>query len=222
MGDEEMEEEFEEPQGAVGYTGPLPDYLDVPDEAMEDTQFYSDDKVSDEKEFSGDVEDDPEMAEMLKMLEEAKGDLEDAQEKDLEKLMESFDGAEEEIVAKPGVKRKSVNQGSDQVVPKLQDDEIKKQRVIGVMSGIVITPDAEEVPVSFDDDIRIETIPTPTKDRAPPPKNRRPPTRSSRKPGCDNNEDDQPIQNGSDSINQTLPSPSPQLKKKKKLKKKAP
>merc|ERR1712156_1008394 len=152
---------------------------------------------------------------------DAKGDLEGAQEKDLAKLMESLEG-EEEVVAKPGVKRKSVNQGGDQVMPKLQDDEAKKQRVIGVMSGIVITPDAEEVPVSFDDDIRIETIPTPTKDRAPPPKNRRPPTRSSRKPGCDNNEDDQPIQNGSDSINQTLPSPSPQLKKKKKLKKKAP
>merc|ERR1711936_1191488 len=157
---------------------------------------------------------------MLKMLEEAKGDLEGAQEKDLAKLMESFD---EGVVAKPGVKRKSsVNKGTDQVVPKLQDDEAKKQRVIGVMSGIVITPDAEGVPVSFDDDIRIETIPTPTKDRAPPPKNRRPPTRSSRKSGWDNNEDDQPIQNGSDSINQTLPSPSPQLKKKKKLKKKAP
>ena len=102
--------------------------------------------------------------------------IEGAQEKDLAKLMESLEG-EEEVVAKPGVKRKSVNQGGDQVVPKLQDDEAKKQRVIGVMSGIVITPDAEEVPVSFDDDIRIETIPTPTKDRAPPPKNRRPPTR---------------------------------------------
>merc|ERR1711902_370591 len=210
---------YEEPEGAIGYTGPLPDYLDT-DEPMEDTQFYSDEKVT-EKEFSGEVEDDPEMAEMLKMLEDAKGDLEGAQEKDLAKLMESLEG-EEEVVAKPGVKRKSVNQGGDQVVPKLQDDEAKKQRVIGVMSGIVITPDAEEVPVSFDDDIRIETIPTPTKDRAPPPKNRRPPTRSSRKPGCDNNEDDHPQQNGSDSINQTLPSPSPQLKKKKKLKKKAP
>merc|ERR1711936_1053219 len=85
-----MEEEgFEEPQGAVGYTGPLPDYIDT-DEPMEDTQFYSDEKVS-EKEFSGDVEDDPEMAEMLKMLEDAKGDLEGAQEKDLAKLMESLD-----------------------------------------------------------------------------------------------------------------------------------
>ena len=60
--------------GAIGYTGPLPDYLDA-DEPMEDTQFYSDEKVS-EKEFSGEVEDDPEMAEMLKMLEDAKGDLE--------------------------------------------------------------------------------------------------------------------------------------------------
>merc|ERR1711997_1097905 len=188
--DEDMDEDdYEEPQGAIGYSGPLPDYIDT-DEPMEDTQFYSDEKVS---------------------------------EKDLAKLMESFD---EGVVAKPGVKRKSsVNKGTDQVVPKLQDDEAKKQRVIGVMSGIVITPDAEEVPVSFDDDIRIETIPTPTKDRAPPPKNRRPPSRSSRKqPGCDIiNEDEKPHQNGSaDSTNQTLPSPSPQLKKKKKLKKKAP
>merc|ERR1712212_313741 len=189
------EDDYEEPQGAIGYSGPLPDYIDA-DEPMEDTQFYSDEKVS-EKEFSGDVEDDPEMAEMLKMLEEAKGDLEGAQEKDLAQLMESFD---EGVVAKPGVKRKSsVNKGTDQVVPNLQDDEAKKQRVIGVMSGIVITPDAEEVPVSFDDDIRIETIPTPTKDRAPPPKNRRPPSRSSRKqPGCDIiNEDEKPHQNGS-------------------------
>merc|ERR1711981_668773 len=171
-------------------------------EPMEDTQLYSDEKVS-EKEFSGDVEDDPEMAEMLKMLEEAKGDLEGAQEKDLAQLMESFEG-EEEVVTKPGLKRKSVNQGANQVVPKLQDEDAKKQRVIGVLSGIAIQPDAEEVPVSFDDEIRLETIPTPTKDRAPPPKNRRPPTRSSRKPGCDNNEDEEPQQNGSDSINQPL------------------
>ena len=42
---------------------------------MEDTQFYSD-KATDEKETSGDIEDDQEMAEMLKLIEDAKGDLE--------------------------------------------------------------------------------------------------------------------------------------------------
>merc|ERR1711982_98182 len=129
---------------------------------------------------------DQEMAEMLKLIEDAKGDLEGAQEKDLAKLMESFDTTEEESISKPGLKRKSVNQTSDQVVPKLQEEEVKKQRVIGVHSGIAIQPDATEVPVAFDDDIQLDIIATPTKDRAPPPKNRRPPSRLSRKQsGCD-------------------------------------
>merc|ERR1739844_552727 len=95
--DQDMEEEevYEEPQGAVGYTGPLPDYIDDGIEPMEDAQLYSD-EVVDKKEFSGDVEDDPEMAGMLKMLEEAKGDLDGAHEEDLAELMESFEGEEEE------------------------------------------------------------------------------------------------------------------------------
>merc|ERR1712228_1125852 len=229
--DQEMEEEvYEEPQGAVGYTGPLPDYIDDGIEPMEDTQLYSD-EVVDKKEFSGDVEDDPEMAEMLKMLEEAKGDLDGAHEEDLAELMESFEGEEEEeTVAKPGLKRKSDNQEPDQVVPQSQDEEAKKQKVIGsvlrpmpgFLSGIAIQPDAEEIPISFDEEAKVDTISTPTKDRAPPPKNRRPPSRSSRKqPSCDNNEE-HPQQNGSDSTNMPAPSPTSELKKKKKLKKKAP
>ena len=216
--DEDMieEETYEEPIGAVGYAGPLPDYID--EEPMQDNNFYYDDEIVAEKECSGDVEDDPEMAEMLKMIEDAKGDLEGAHEKDLAKLMDSFD---EESTGKPGLKRKSVNQHLDQVVPKSQDEDAKKQRVIGVLSGIAIQPDAKEVAVSFDEDAIVDIIPSQTKDRAPPPKNRRPPSRSSRQqPGCDNNSDELPKQNGSDTL--TLPSPTAELKKKKKLKKKAP
>merc|ERR1712029_661006 len=114
-----------------------------------------------------------------------------------------------------------MGQTSDQVVPKLQEEEVKKQRVIGVHSGIAIQPDATEVPVSFDDDIQLDIIATPTKDRAPPPKNRRPPSRLSRKQsGCDNNED-HPKENGLENNNLTMPSPTSELKKKKKLKKKS-
>ena len=212
--DEDMmeEETYEEPIGAVGYAGPLPDYID--EEPMQDNNFYYDDEIVAEKECSGDVEDDPEMAEMLKMIEDAKGDLEGAHEKDLAKLMACVD-------EKPGLKRKSVNQNLDQVVPKSQDEDAKKQRVIGVLSGIAIQPDAKEVAVSFDEDATVDIIPSQTKDRAPPPKNRRPPSRSSRQqPGCDNNSDELPKTNGSDTL--TLPSPTAELKKKKKLKKKAP
>ena len=213
--DEDMmeEETYEEPIGAVGYAGPLPDYID--EEPMQDNNFYyDDDEIVAEKECSGDVEDDPEMAEMLKMIEDAKGDLEGAHEKDLAKLMACVD-------EKPGLKRKSVNQNLDQVVPKSQDEDAKKQRVIGVLSGIAIQPDAKEIAVSFDEDAIVDIIPSQTKDRAPPPKNRRPPSRSSRQqPGCDNNSDELPKQNGSDTL--TLPSPTAELKKKKKLKKKAP
>merc|ERR1712045_356954 len=150
--DQDMEEEevYEEPQGAVGYTGPLPDYIDDGIEPMEDAQLYSDEVVDAKKEFSGDVEDDPEMAEMLKMLEEAKGDLDGAHEKDLAELMESFEGEGEESVAKPDLKRKSDHQEPDQVVPQSQDEEAKKQKVIGsvlrpmpgFLSGIAIQPDA--------------------------------------------------------------------------------
>merc|ERR1712008_280750 len=104
---------------------------------------------------------------------------------------------------KPGLKRKSVNQHLNQVVPKSQDEDAKK------------------IAVSFDEDAIVDIIPSQTKDRAPPPKNRRPPSRSSRQqPGCDNNSDELPQQNGSDTL--TLPSPTAELKKKKKLKKKAP
>merc|ERR1712008_478771 len=93
--------------------------------------------------------------------------------------------------------------------------------VIGVLSGIAIQPDAKEIAVSFDEDAIVDIIPSQTKDRAPPPKNRRPPSRSSRQqPDCDNNSDELPIKNGSDTL--TLPSPTAELKKKKKLKKKAP
>merc|ERR1712203_190237 len=78
---------------------------------------------------------------------------------------------------------------------------------------------AKEVAVSFDEDAIVDIIPSQTKDRVPPPKNRRPPSRSSRQqPGCDNNSDELPKQNGSDAL--TLPSPTAELKKKKKLRKK--
>merc|ERR1711956_54918 len=205
--DEDMieEEAYDQPIGAVGYTGPLPDYID--EEPMQDNNFYYDDEIVAEEECSGDVEDDAEMAEMLKMIEDAKGDLEGAHEKDLAKLMACVD-------EKPGLKRKSVNQHLNQVVPKSQDEDAKKQRVIGVLSGIAIQPDAKEIAVSFDEDAIVDIIPSPTK-------NRRPPSRSSRQqPGCDNNSDELPQQNGSDTL--TLPSPTAELKKKKKLKKKAP
>ena len=66
--DEEMaDEEYEEPQGAAGFVGHY-DYLGG------DEVEFSDE--GEEAEFSGNVEEDPEMAEMLKMIEEAQGDLE--------------------------------------------------------------------------------------------------------------------------------------------------
>lgn len=146
--DEEMveDEDYDEPQGmiwekwpkkeskiglflgAVGYTGPLPDYIDDPN--ME-SEFYSCDDDEAGKEFSGDIEDDPEMAEMLKMLEAAKGDLEGAKEEDLAKLMmENFDNVEE---TQKAVKRKS--DLADQVVPEMSKSS-KEAKIADVLRPV--------------------------------------------------------------------------------------
>ena len=86
------------------------------------------------------------------------------------------------------------------------------------LSGITITPDAEEQGVSFEDDAIVETISTVTKGRAAPPKNRRPPTRKRSQP-CDNNN----IANNNHTesteepdTSSKMPLPSPSLMKKKK------
>merc|ERR550532_1834481 len=207
------------------------DYLDT--EPME-AEFYScDDENEGGKDFSGDIEDDPEMAEMLKMLEDAKGDLEGAPDEDLEQLMQSFDSKDQDQ------KKKSLKRppAADQQVPeiekkaKTQVPEIEKKAktldeailrpVPSFLSGITITPDAEEQGVSFEDDAIVETISTVTKGRAAPPKNRRPPTRKRSQP-CDNNN----IANNNHTesteepdTSSKMPLPSPCLMKKKKKKK---
>ena len=122
------------------------DYLDT--EPME-AEFYSCDDEEAGKDFSGDIEDDPEMAEMLKMLEDAKGDLEGAPDEDLEQLMQSFDSQEQE-------KKKSLKRppATDQQVPEIEKkaktlDEAILRPVPAFLSGITITPDAEEQGVSY-------------------------------------------------------------------------
>ena len=95
------------------------DYLDT--DQME-TEFYSCD--DNEKEFTGDVEDDPEMAEMLKMLEDAEGDLEGAGDEELANLMDSFDSAE---AKKSDEKKKSLKRPVDNVaIPAETDKKAKK------------------------------------------------------------------------------------------------
>ena len=106
----------------------MPDYIDDPN--ME-SEFYSCDDDEAGKEFSGDIEDDPEMAEMLKMLEAAKGDLEGAKEEDLAKLMmENFDNVEE---TQKAVKRKS--DLADQVVPEMSKSS-KEAKIADVLRPV--------------------------------------------------------------------------------------
>lgn len=131
--DEEMMEDDDEMEGAIGYTGPPITAEDLDDPMLlEESEFYSE-AAEDTKEFSGDIEDDPEMAEMLLMLEAAKGDLEGAGEEDLETLMSSFDNEMlNKAAAAAGVKRKS---DKDQVVPEStsandeQDASSKKAKI---------------------------------------------------------------------------------------------
>merc|ERR1712141_998316 len=111
---------------------------------MGEAEFYSCDDEEAGKDFSGDIEDDPEMAEMLKMLEDAKGDLEGAPDEDLEQLMQSFDSQDQE-------KKKSLKRppATDQQVPEIEKkaktlDEAILRPVPAFLSGITITPDAEE------------------------------------------------------------------------------
>ena len=108
----------------------VPDYMDEP--------IYED--IDDLK--SVDIEDDPEMAEMLKMLEHAKGDLEGAKEEELAHLMEHFDNEEmfhkkleEHKIKKAALKRP----GADQVVPssvKGKDDQTKKKKIMSPLEAI--------------------------------------------------------------------------------------
>merc|ERR1712004_778648 len=113
-------------------------------------------------------------------------------------LMQSFDSKDQDQ------KKKSLKRppAADQQVPeiekkaKTQVPEIEKKAktldeailrpVPAFLSGITITPDAEEQGVSFEDDAKVDTMSTPLKGRAAPPKNRRPPTRKRSQP-CDNN-----------------------------------
>ena len=177
LNDEDMEEDegdaqLEQYEGAVAaaaaYVGSFKevpkaheDYLDA--EPM-DSEFYScDDENEGGKDFSGDIEDDPEMAEMLKMLEDAKGDLEGAQDEDLEQLMQSFDSQDQE--RKKSLKRPPA---ADQQVPEIEKkaktlDETILRPIPSFLSGIAIAPDAEEQGVSFESEAKVETIATMTK-----------------------------------------------------------
>ena len=105
MEEDEGDQQLEQYEGAVAaaaaFVGSfkrppseqkVPDDMDYLDNEQMESEFYSCD--DNEKEFTGDVEDDPEMAEMLKMLEEAEGDLEGAGDDELAHLMDSFDTME--------------------------------------------------------------------------------------------------------------------------------
>ena len=73
---EEEEEDFEPVQGAAGFSGQY-DYLDEP----MDSEFYGDEEKLEEEKLE---EEDPEMVEMMKMLEEAEKDF---KEEDLDKFL---------------------------------------------------------------------------------------------------------------------------------------
>ena len=226
-GDEFMEDvssTHEVPEvGASGFSGPLPDYIDEP------SDFHSCDETQDD-ELTGDIEDDPEMAEMLKMLEHAKGDLEGAKEEELAHLMEHFDNEEmfqkklqEHKMKKTSLKRKE----SDQVVPQSREEDAKKKKVVSPLDimraakankaaqqpqeqtimrtpafadGIAVQPNAEEKPVSFDEMANVDTISAPTKGRVAPPRNRRPPTRKRSSPN-DTASSENPVSNDNSTIN---------------------
>ena len=270
--DIEMMEEGDEEVIAVvpqasGYAGPLPDYLD-------DSELHSCDDTQKTEDLSGGdlEEEDPEMVEMLKMLDQAKGDLEGAKEDELAHLMEHFDNEEmflkkleEHKLKKATLKRKE--SATDQEVPKSKGEEVKKQKVVSPLDiiraskaraavsstaqpssketgnsippvpqvprsleSIAIQPDAEEKPISFDQEANTEVISTPTKGRVAPPRNRRPPTR--KRPGADqittNNNSNDMSNNNNDHHACDIPENEPSmpesspgtLKKKKKFKKK--
>ena len=154
-GDESMDVDIvhvvpEESSSNIGAPSGYSNVPSVPDYMDEPSEFYDDTK-DDLK--SVDIEDDPEMAEMLKMLEHAKGDLEGAKEEELAHLMEHFDNEEmfhkkleEHKIKKATLKRPS---GADQVVPSgsvVKDDPAKKKKILSPLEAIQLAKAKKALP----------------------------------------------------------------------------